>query len=95
MSPPHFAASRPLQSLPMSQARVQRPRAPGAGPWVPARRRCASAGAHSSGFSGSLAPGDGNTAGRQGASRNRPWRTKERHLRPRCLQEGEEVSERS
>ena len=48
-----------------------------------------------SGFSGSLAPGDGNTAGRQGASRNRPWRTKERLLRPRCPQEGEEVSERS
>ena len=46
-------------------------------------------------FSGSLAPGDGNTAGGQGASRNRPWRTKERLLRHCCPQEGEEVSERS
>ena len=46
-SPLHFAASRPFQSLQMSQARVQRPWAPGAGPWVPARRRRASAGAHS------------------------------------------------
>ena len=46
-NPPHFAASRPLQSLPMSQARVQSPRTPGAGPWVPARRHRASAGAHS------------------------------------------------
>ena len=45
--PPHFAASHPLQSLPMSQAQVQRPRAPGAGPWVPARRHRVSAGAHS------------------------------------------------
>ena len=45
--PPHFAASHPLQSLPMSQAQVQRPRAPGAGLWVPARRHRASAGAHS------------------------------------------------
>ena len=33
-------------------------------------------------FSGSLGPGDGNTAGRQGTSRNRPWRMKERLLRP-------------
>ena len=46
-------------------------------------------------FSGSLAPSDGNTAGRQGASRIRPWRTKERFLRPRCPQEVEEVRERS
>ena len=46
-SPPHFAASRPLQSMPMSQARVHSPRAPGTGPWVPARRRRPSAGAHS------------------------------------------------
>ena len=46
-------------------------------------------------FSGSLAPGDGNTAGRQGTSRNRPWRTKERLLRPRCPQQGEEVGKRS
>ena len=35
-------------------------------------------------FSGSLAPSDGNMAGRQGASRIRPWRTKERFLRPHC-----------
>ena len=46
-------------------------------------------------FSGSLVPGDGNTSGCQGASRNRPWRTKERLLRPCCPQEGEEVSEQS
>ena len=46
-SPLHFAASRPLQSMPMSQAWVQSPRAPGTGPWVPARRRRTSAGAHS------------------------------------------------
>ena len=51
-----------------------------------------SAGAHSD-FSGSLAPGDGNMAGHQGTSRNRPWRTKKSLLRPRCPQEGEEVSE--
>ena len=44
---PAFCSLAPLQSLPMSQARVQRPRAPGAGPWVPARRRCVYAGAHS------------------------------------------------
>ena len=44
-------------------------------------------------FSGSLVPSDGNTAGHQGASRNRPWRTKKSLLRPRCPQEGEEVSE--
>ena len=46
-------------------------------------------------FSGSLAPGDVNTEGRQGTSRNRPWRTKERLLRPRCPQQGEEVGKRS
>ena len=57
-------------------------RAPGPGPWVPARRCRMSAVAHSD-FSGSLAPGDGNKAGRQGASRNRPCRTKKRLLRPR------------
>ena len=44
-------------------------------------------------FSGSLVPSDGNTVGSQGASRNRPWRMKERFLRPRCPQEGEKVSE--
>ena len=57
-------------------------RAPGPGPWVPVRRCRMSAGAHSD-FSGSLAPSDGNTAGRQGASSNRPCRTKKRLLRPR------------
>lgn len=46
-SPPHFAALHPLQSLTMSQSRVQSPRAPGTGPWVPARRHRPSAGAHS------------------------------------------------
>ena len=71
--------------------------APGASRWplgpcqeAPHIRRCPL-----SDFSGSLAPGDGNTAGGQGASRNRPWRTKERLLRHCCPQEGEEVSERS
>ena len=44
-------------------------------------------------FSGSLASSDGNTAGCQGASRNRPWRVKERLLRHRCPQHGEEVNE--
>ena len=46
-SPPYFAALHPLQFLPMCQAQVQRPWAPGAGPWVPARRRCTSKSAHS------------------------------------------------
>ena len=46
-SPSHFAASLPLQSLQMSQAWVQKPQAPGPGPWVPAKRRRGSAGAHS------------------------------------------------
>ena len=46
-------------------------RTPGPGPWVPARRCHVSAGAHSD-FSGSLASGDGNTAGHQGASRTGP-----------------------